>query len=328
MFLRLLHFFTAFLFSYDFPCDSELSLQIDQQIQIELERAAQQGMVSTRSQENTPAGGTFQDVVLTKKRKAGDGGEDLPAQPATKKKRRRSVKSNGDAAPASSANKPGKPRRRGSTKNINGDAVRVINRKGSNQESDQEPSLQGSRPASLPMPEIATDQTVDEDTEDSPMEVAKIEHDDTRNMSSEVLDAHDRVKISAEGAKRSPKGRTQGKRTEDLEGSDSVEKSSAESINVRNKPGSPLATAAQATHKRFDSEDDPVSGTFSSSGIERRKGSRENVSEDEVESGDEAPETVTVSAGFKKARTSAVEAAKVAARYAFRDYGCLIVDLR
>lgn len=316
MFLRILYFFAAFLFSYNAPCDSESSLQIDQQIQIELERAAQQGMVSTRSQENTPASGISQDVVLKKKRKAGGGGEDLPAQPAMKK-RRRLVKSNGDAAPAWSAHKPGRPRRRGSAKTVNGDAVRGRDRQESDQESDQEPSLQGSRPTSPPMPEIVTDQTVDEDTEDRAMEVAIIKPVDTRNMSSEVLDAHHRVKLSAEGATRSSKGRTKGKRTKDSEGIDGVDKCGAESSIIRNKPGSPFATAAQATHKRFGSEDDAVSGTVSSSGIERRKASRENISEDEVESGDEAPETVTVSAGFDKARTSALGAAKVAARYVF-----------
>lgn len=319
MFSKISYFFAAFLFSYNFPCDSGFSLQIDQQIQIELERAAQQGMVSTRSQESTPAGGISQDVVLKKKRKAGGGGEDLPAQPATKR-RRRSVKSNSDAAP-SSVHKPSRPRRRGSAKTMNGDVVRVMDREQSDRESDQEPSSQGSRPTSPPMPGIATDQTVGEDKEDKAIEVAIVKPIYTRDMSNEVLDAHDQVKLGAEGATRSRKGRTKGKRTEDPEGIASVDKSGAESSTIRNKPGSSFATATQATHKRFGSEDVEVPRTVSSSSIEGRKGSREDVSEDEVESGDEAPEMVTVSGGFDKARTSALGAAKVAARYVFSDYG-------
>lgn len=323
MFSRILHFFAAFLFSHKFPCDSELSLQIHQQIQTELERAARQGMVFTRSQGSTPARGTSQDVVLKKKMKAGGGGEDLPAHPATKR-RRRSVRTSGDAVPASSANKPGRPRRRGSAKTINGHEVRIIDREQSDQESGQESgqesSSQGSQSNSPPVLGFTTDQTIDEDKEDKAIEVAIVKPSCTRDMSSEVLDAHDRVKLDAAGATRSRNGRTKGKRTKDSEGIASEGNSGAESSTIRNKPGSPFATAAQSTHKRFGSEDVEVAGTVSSSGIEGRKGGREDVSEDEVESGDEAPETVTASAGFDKARTSALGAAKVAARYVFRDY--------
>ena len=273
-------------------------------------------MVFTRSQDNTPDGGASQDVMLKKKRKAGDGGEEYPAQPVTKRSRRL-AKSNGDTAPASSARKPGRPRK-------NGDAIHVAVLK----ESDQEPSSQDSLPTSPSTPAIFTDQTVDEDNEDKAIEVAMNKPNQTSGISSEVLHAHDRIKLGAEGATRSRNGRTRDKRTTDSEGVAGVDKSGVDISAIQEDLETLSPTAAKATHRRFGSDDIEVVGMAPSTGIEERKGVREDVSEDESGSGNEAPETVTASAGFDKARTSALEAARGAAKYVFRHYAFLVVELR
>lgn len=71
--------------------------------------------------------------------------------------------------------------------------------------------------------------------------------------------------------------------------------------------------AAKATHKKFGNED---VDTQESSPLEEKVKdlASETSSESDHESEDEAPETVTASAGFNNARTAVLEAAKVAAR--------------
>lgn len=274
-------------------------------------------MVFTRSQDNTPAGGVTQAseflypqvVVPEKKRKIGNGGKELPAQPVAKK-RRRSVKSNGDAAAASSnKRKPGRPRRNSAADTKNGDAAHITG----HNESDQEPSSPGARPTSTSTPVVASDRTVDDDKENNTTEVAMSQPIQIQVPGNEVSDAHDQVKKGTKFA-------TRKKRRKVSEGIANVDKNGADSNNIGKKPGTFIGTATKATHKRFGSEDIEVLETISSTGIEKRKERQEDVSEGETESGNEAPETVSASAGFDKARISALEAARVTARYVLRDY--------
>ena len=322
MFSKFLHSLVVFFFSYNVSSDSGFSLQIYQQIQIDLEQAAARGMVSTRSQDNTPIGGASQNVARGKKRKTGKEGEDTPAQPATKR-RRGSAKLDGDAALSSSARKRGRPRRRGSAKVANDDLTHVAN----HNESIQEPSLQGSPTTPAPLPGINSDQTL-EDEEDKAIEMATKKPNNTEDIGTEVLDAHDRVKPGAEDATRSTKGRAKKERMKDSEGIVNMHKNSANVDTESEKPTMAFTTAAKASHKRFGSEEIEVPGTISTIGIEERKEGPGESSEDESVSGDEAPETVTASAGFDKARTSALGATKVAARYYFRDSNVPIVGLK
>lgn len=308
----------AFLFPYNAFVESASSLQVDQQLQTELEQAVEQGMVSTRSQDSTPAGGASQPskppyphvVVREIRREADNEGDYSPAQAATKR-RRRSAESDGDAAPPSGAGKPGRPRRRAPAESRDVDAIRATDRI----ESDQKSPTQGSRPNPPQTPKTTTKQAIDDGKEDNAIQVAIKKPIDTLNLCSEVLDGHDQVKLDAEGVRRSRKSKIPKKRTKDSEGVAGVDGDGGGIRSLRKNPESSFATNAKATHKRFGSEDIEVLGTVPSTGVQEQRGSQEDISEDGSESEDEAPETVTASAGFDKARTSALDAAKVVARY-------------
>ncbi len=317
MFSRILHSSAAFLFPYNTSTESVSSLQVNKQIQIELEQAAEQGMVFTRSQDNTPAGAASQTsnslypqvVVPERKWKVNFEGEKSPAQPVTEQ-RRKSAKANGDAAPSSSAHKPGRPRRRASTKAVHGDAAYVID----HNEPDQKSSTQGSRPNPPQTPAITTEQTNDDGKGAKATEVAINAHNHKLSLNDEVSEAHEQAKPDAGSVMRSRKGKTSKKRKRDLEGIASVDENGADISISGGKPGVPFATAAKATHKRFGSEDIEVSGPVTISSIEEQETVKGNQFEDDGESEDEAPDTVTAAAGFEKARTSALDAVRVAAR--------------
>ena len=313
---RILHSSAAFLFPYNALRKSALSLQVDQQIQRELQKAAEQGMVSTRRQDSTPASGAShpsetlypQVVVLERKRRADNAVREPPAQAVTKKKRR-STKSNGDATPSSSVSKPGRSRARASANTSNGDATHLPD----HNESVQEPSTRGSRPSSPQTPQITTKQTIG-DTEEQAIEVAFDKSDDTLDLDDQVLEANNLVKPSASSATRSRNGKVQKKRRQDSDKIAGVDGNEADVSPHGKKSEAFVGTATHATHKRFGSEDIEALGAVPSNGNEDREMSQEDISKDEGESEDEAPERVTASAGFDKARTFALDAAKVAAR--------------
>ena len=324
MISRILYSLAAFCFSCNVSSDSRFSFQVDQQISTELEQAAERGMVFTRSQDNTPAGGVTQAskslypqvVVPEKKRKVGNGGKESPAQPLAKK-RRRSVKSNGDAAPSSNKLKPGRPRINGAANTKDSDAVHVI----SHNHSDQGPSSPGARPTPTSTPGVATGRTIDDDKENNTIDLAMNKPDQMQGSGNEILEAHDQMRISDGAATRKKKRKIS-------EVVANVDKNGADSNIIGKKPEIFIGTATKVTHKRFGSEDIEVLETNSSAGIGKRKERQEDVSEGETDSADEAPETVTASAGFDKARISALEAARVTARYVLRDYDFLIIDPR
>ena len=317
MFSRFLHSSAAFIFPHKSPSESSFCLQVERQIQTELEQAAEQGMVSTRSQDNTPVAGTSQPskllhpqvVVLEKKRKVDNGGDDSPAQTVTKR-RRRSAKSNGDAAPSSGTGKPSRPRKRVFEGTTIGDAVHAVD----HSRSDQEPSTQGSRPHSPRTPENATEQTIDYDENDKVAEVAINKPIHTPISGDEASEAHKPLRSNSDSATRSRKDKIL-RKSKDSDGTGVVNRNGADTSTLERKPETSSVTAAKATHKRFGSEDIEVPAIVPSDDIEQRKESEEDLLEDEDKSEDEAPETVTASAGFDNARTSALDAAKVATRY-------------
>ena len=319
MFSRFLHSSAAFVFPYKCPSESAFSRLVEQQIQTELEQAAEQGMVSTRSQDNTPATGASQPskllhpqvVVLEKKRKVDNGGDDSPAQTVTKR-RRRSANSNGDVAPSSGAGKRGRPRKRVSENTTIGDAVHAED----HSLSDEEPSTQGSRSDPPRTPENATEQTIDYDENDKAVEVAINKPIHTPSSGDEVSVAQKQVRSDSGSATRLREDKIP-RKSKDSDGAAVVNRNGADTSILEEKPETSSVTAAKATHKRFGSEDIEAPAIVPSDDIEERTGSEEDLLVDEDKSEDEAPETVTASAGFDKARTSALDAAKVAARYIF-----------
>ena len=76
----------------------------------------------------------------------------------------------------------------------------------------------------------------------------------------------------------------------------------------------------KVTHKRFDNDE---IGTPETSPLKEnvKDVASETLLESDIESEDEAPETVTASAGFNNARNAILEAAKSAARF------CLLPNL-
>lgn len=309
----------AFLLPYDSPSDSAISLQVERQIRIELEQAAERGMVFTRSQDNTPAAGASlpskilhpQVSVLDKRRKVDDEGEDSPAHAVTKR-RRTSAKSYDDAAPSSGARKPGRPRKSDSKQDTIADVVHVVE----HNQSDQEPSTHVSRPDPPQTPANTMEKTIDYDEKDKAVEVDINKPSHTPSLGHNALEAHKQARSSS-GSASTPRKAKSPRKGKDSDGFAGVNGNGASMSTQGRKPQTPSVTAAKATHKRFDSEDIEVPATLPSAIVEGREGSQEWISEGAHESEDEAPETVTASAGFEKARTSAMDAAKVAARYIF-----------
>lgn len=320
MFSRLLHYSATFLFPYTNSEELTSTFRAGKQISSELERAAEQGMVSTRSQDNTPAGGAShpmkelypQVVVLEKKRKAAYGAEESPAQDVRKRRRRSaSVKSNGDATPSPNARRPGRPRKRTSADTLNGGATYAVD----HDKPDPESSTQGSGPQGPQAPRVTTEQTIDDDKEDTAIEVAINEPDLRTSLDDEVSEAHDQVVSYPDSARRSRMGKIPKKRTKHSDGNAGTDENGTDISALGKKIESSSTTVAKATHKRFGSEDIEVLGPVPSTVIEDREEGQEDLAEDNGESEDEAPETVTASVGFDKARASALDAAKVAARY-------------
>ena len=318
MFLSILRSSVALLFPDNAPLEPVSSSQVNQQLQTELEQAAEQGMVSTKSQEATPAPGvphpskTFYPHVDVRemKRKADNEGGESPAHAVTKK-RRRSAESNGHAAPPSSSSKPERPRIRGSANATYGDA----NGTEDNDGSDQQHLVRSNPENSSEVPEVAVDQAINGGKRDKPMQESINGPMATSNLTTALLSEYDQAKADVENPKRSRKGKTLKKRSKDAEGVAGVDERKGDTSSPGKKPEGTTYKNAKATHKRFGSEDLEVPEMIPLNGDAERKGSLENISEDEGESDDEAPDTVTASAGFEKARTLAQDAATVAARY-------------
>ena len=316
MFSRILRSSVALLFPNNAPLDPASSSQVDQQLQTELEQAAEQGMVSTRSQDTTPAAAvshpskTLYPLVVVQeiKRKAVAEGEESLAQAVTKR-RRRLAESTGHAASPSSASRPEQPPRRASAQAIYGDT----NGTGDSSGSEHQRLVRSDPQNFSDLLQVAVDQAIDGKKRDKPI------HDPINRpmeifANSASLDENEQVKMDVDNPKRSSTGKTLKKRSKDAEGVAADEGKVDTGIPEKN-PTTSTSEHAKATHKRFGSEDLEVPVMVPLNGDGEQKGSLENISQDEGESDDEAPETVTASAGFEKARTLALDAAKVAARY-------------
>ena len=317
MFSRILRSSVALLFPNNAPLDPASSLQVDQQLQTELEQAAEQGMVSTSSQETTPAAGVSHPsktlypyvVVREMKRKADEVGEEAPAQAVTKR-RRRLARSNGHAASPSSASKPEQPPRRASAQATYGDTNGTEDNTG----SEHQPLVRSSPQNVSDVLEVDVDQAIDEKKRDEPIQ-DPINRPMEIFLNSALLDEHEQAKMDVDNPKRSRKGKTPKKRSKDAEGVAAVDERKVDTSIPEKDPSMSTSEHAKATHKRFGSEDLRVPVMVPFNGDGERKASLENISKDEGESDDEAPDTVTASASFEKARTLALDAAKVAARY-------------
>ena len=293
---------TAFLYPRNIPSDSVLTLLVNEQIQAELEQAAEQGMVSLRSQDDTPTSGASQPsrplypqvIVRERKRKTGNEAGETPTQTVTKR-RRRSAKSNGDATPSSAIGKRGRPS--ASAKSANSNATDTVIH-------NEEPSMQSRRSTSPRAPETTTDRTFDVGPEDKAVQ----------ESGDEALDASKQVKLGDEDATESRRGRKPKKRVKRPEEVVHMDENTAGGSSFGDQQEVPSGTITKANHKRFGSEDIEIPETLGSSGLGERNENQNSFSEEDGESGDEAPEIVAASAGFDKARTSALEAAKVAAR--------------
>ena len=317
MFSSILRSSAALLFPNNAPLEPVSSSQVDQQLQTELEQAAEQGLVSTRSQEPTLAAGVPQSSktlyppveVRDMKRKADNEGEESPAQAITKR-RRRSAESNGHAASPSSATKPDQPPRWASVEAIHGDTNGTEDDNG----SEYQPLVRSNPENFSDVLEVAVDQAIDGKKMDEPIQDSISKPIETI-LKNALSDEHSQAETNVENSKRSRKGKTPKKRSKDGEGDVGVDERKVDTNNLGKKPTRSTCKNAKATHKRFGSEDLEVSMMAPLNGDGERKGSLENISKDEGESDDEAPDTVTASAGFEKARTLVLDAAKVAARY-------------
>ena len=317
MFSRILRSSVALLFPNNNPLDSASSSQVHQQLQTELEQATEQGMVSTRNREPTPAAGVYHpsktfyshDVVREMKRKAEDEGEEPPAQAVTKR-RRRSAEPNGHTASPSSASKPEQPPRRASAQALYGDTNSTEDKNG----PEYQPLVRSNSQNFSDVLEVPVDQAIDGKKRDETIQDPIIRSMKT-SLNSALLDENDQSKMDVENPKRLRNGKTLKKRSKDAEGVAGVDEKKVDTSTLGEKPTRSIPKNAKATHKRFGSEDLEVPVIVPPNGDGERKGSLENISKDEGESDDEAPDTVTASAGFEKARTLAQDAAKVAARY-------------
>ena len=326
---KFLHFLATFLFPLNVLRESLSVLQVDQQLQTELDQAAEKGMVSTRSHDNTPASATSkaskalypQVLVHEKKRKIGNEIGESPAQ-AVSKRRRKSMTANSDETPPSAIRKRGKPRKNAAAKTTSGDTPTTINHR----EVYQEPSPHNSRPTSPQINGMATNGFHDVSGEDKA--IKEVTDDHTKEPRSEALDVQDQETLDTEGATRAGRGGILKKKTKSPKRDADAGENGANGNSVRDQPKTPIVTTTKAIHRRFGSEDVDVLEIASAIGIEERKGSREDLSEDESKSEDDSPEMLTASAGLDQARTLAKGQLKVATRYVLQDSCSFIAAFR
>lgn len=309
------------LFSRPDPLrDTPLSPQPDQQLQAELEQAAEVGMVATRSQDHTLDGIEVQDIIengppsigTVTKRKNGYGEDSTPTKSADNKRRRISKSKVNEASKPIAA----EPSEMNSKKQ---------NRKASKRRTRESTPGEGTTlrdltTASIPPPtaslapkkrrsEILAGQEVMTSV------VIKLKESTTsENPAHEGSEKVARNPMASQTTKRRKKPR------EDGEAKNRLPKKTMEVNKIRKaavpdptKTKSPAAKATKATHKRFGSEEIEVPEPQPQ--VKEGNGEEDRSLE---ESEDEAPETTTVSAEKEKAGMAAVETENAAARYAIQ----------
>ena len=314
MFLKFLPSSAASLNPYFDSSESASSFLVDHQLQTELERVAEQAMVSSRSQVKMPASDAFQpskslysQTSVREKRKKVDNDGAENSAPTVAKRRRGLTKSNGDTALSC---KPDRPGAQSIITSVTNDVARATDIN----ESDHELFTESSRPRHSQTPEMATEQAVGDGNQDKAIERAMNKLNHSLSSEDEMADAQGRGKPYVDNALESRKSKIAKGR---IKGSDAIAvvDRNGSHRSIRGKASNlSSATATRATHQRFGSEDIEIPVTVPSIGVRTQEEIEENLSEDKGESEDEVPETVTASAAFEEARTLVLGAANVAAR--------------
>lgn len=313
MFSRLLHNTRSILSQSKLTTNLPLKSTPDQQLQTELIQALEGGMVATRSQDHTLDDVDVQDLVdqtplstRSKKRKV-DGGEDVTLDQAASKKRKRTSSKDGVAATTN----PSTPAEDTSVK-------RSIRKR--IDDGDNEPfqggigvsktkKLTGS--ASIASKDPYKNRLYGDVDEGSRLSVADGLQEERMPELGAQRDDKDVIPYSTtlQPTKRRKPPKTQ-EVTQGFLGKMGVSKDKfSKIVNGKAPP------AVKATKKRFGSEDIEIPITVSQ-GAKVEHVVDEVQSEARGDSEDEAPETVTASAGLEKARAKALEAAETVARYA------------
>lgn len=315
MFSRLLQIPRSLFPRIDLSVDEvALSQASDKQLQSELDQAAEQGMVATRSQDHTLDDVEVQDIIengppsddRSNKRKS-VGGYGLTPEQVGDKKRPRTFKSTEDEASTPTSTEPSNTI---TAEGSNGSSKRKHRQ--ITQEEDM--TMQDVVAASTPPPNASPPSTkrrlkahagqeVMKSVVINPLEgtrPAKVVPEEVGEVAQDLMTSQ-----PVQRRKKSKEERdTPSYETSELDmgGLDTV----AEPAKTKPSP----AKAAKATHKRFGSEEvenlEPV--------LEAEGTAQAINAELSEESDDEAPEAVTVSAEKDKARTAALEAEKAAAQ--------------
>lgn len=314
MFSRLLHNTRSILSQSKLTTNLPLKSTPDQQLQTELIQALEGGMVATRSQDHTLDDVDVQDLVdqtplstRSKKRKV-DGGEDVTLDQAASKKRKRTSSKDGVAATTN----PSTPAEDTSVK-------RSIRKR--IDDGDNEPfqggigvsktkKLTGS--ASIASKDPYKNRLYGDVDEGSRLSVADGLQEERMPELGAQRDDKDVIPYSTtlQPTKRRRKPPKTQEVTQGFLGKMGVsEDTFSKIVNGKAPP------AVKATKKRFGSEDIEIPITVSQ-GAKVEHVVDEVQSEARGDSEDEAPETVTASAGLEKARAKALEAAETVARYA------------
>ena len=316
MFSRLLHS-TRSIFSHSKPATNlPLKLTPDQQLQTELIQALTGGMVATRSQDHTLDDVDVQDLVdqtplstRSSKRKV-DGGEDVTSDQAASKKRKRTSSKSKDGVAATT--NPSTPTEETLVKQSNRKEI---------DDGDNEPSEGGIRVSktrkltgsmSIASKDPYTNRLYSDGDEGSRLSVADGLQEERIPELGAQRDDKDMIPYSTtlQTTKRRRKPLKTQEVTQGFLGKVRVsEDKFSKIVNGKAPP------AAKAIKKRFGSEDIEIPITVSQ-GAKVEHVLDEVQSEASGDSEDEAPETVTASAGLEKARAKALEAAETVARYA------------
>jgi hypothetical protein len=306
MFSRLFHNTRSIFSPSSHPLDGPLIANPDQQLQTELAQAVEEGMVATRSQDHTLDDLDVQDVVdqtplslRLKKRKVAGGEDGTPDQGTARKRRQTETNSENGGVVATDAS-------------IHTDEISMRQSgEDGDVDGDNEPLRRdspGSRATSEKLHTIQRKDDVDEEAsinvtdrlqvKETPRSLAQEDDKDVIPSSASSQTTRRRRKSSEQDA------------TDGVLGNGTTPKDELSKSTEGNTP-----PAVKATKKRFGSED--IEMPITAPKTPEVEDVVDQLSSDASgESEDEAPETVTASAGLEKARAKAFEAAETVVRYA------------
>ncbi|KAL2047247.1 hypothetical protein N7G274_001266 [Stereocaulon virgatum] len=305
MFSRLFHNTRSIFPLPNSLVDAPLTADPDQQSQTELAKAVEEGMVATRSQDHTLDDLDVQDVVdqmpLSLRLKKGKvtGGEDGTPDQGTARKRRRTEgnsENGGVIATDASIHKDDTSTGQGGE---NGDFD------GNNGRLRQDSPE--SRTTSVQLHTSQRNDDVDEEARTSVTEGVQVEEKPrsiVQNDDNDIISSSTSPQTTRRRKKLSKQDAAHGDLEHDRTPKDELFKSSEGNV----------PPVVKATKKRFGSEDIEMPITAPKAPEVEDVVDRTSV-DASSESEDEAPETVTASAGLEKARAKAFETAETIARF-------------